>query len=243
MSDNVHTHTHTHTPIHAHHHHENAHGHHGSVAQANREFFDDLDDGFDKIPFVKERAARVVKAIVKAYPNLDKEKTTAMDFACGNGHVSIAMLPHVKSILGVDISERMAARYNEKLEDSENASAVAIELKGEDNELSGARFDIIFCSSAYHHFESIDEITRILVSFLKPGGALLIADMVNKEEGYAIPQDAQEAVPHKHGFSKGDIRKAFEAGGLTMKVFEDIPSSEDHADLDLFLAIGEKPSI
>jgi hypothetical protein len=109
--------------------------------------------------------ARVVQAIVKAYP-LDKEKTIAMDFACGNGshkfirsglrdsncillhtigHVSKEMMPYVKSILGVDISLRMTERYNEKFPGEEpEASAICAELKGEEGELSGARFDIIF---------------------------------------------------------------------------------------------------
>ncbi|KAF5349499.1 hypothetical protein D9756_009002 [Leucocoprinus leucothites] len=232
MSEVTHPHHHQHGHAHSH--------HHDAVAQANREFFDDVDANFDKYPHVKERAARVVQAIVKAYP-LDKEKTTAMDFACGNGRVSLEMIPHVKSILGVDISQRMAERYNENLE-GKNASAVCVELKGEEGELSGATFDIIFCASAYHHFASVDGITRILASFLKSGGALIIADIIHKEEGYEFMEQVGDVVPHKHGLSEGDMQKAFDGAGLTLKSFEELPDPTDHTDVKLFLAIGEKAS-
>ncbi|KAF5349501.1 hypothetical protein D9756_009000 [Leucocoprinus leucothites] len=228
------THTHHHQLGHAHSH------HHDAVAQANRDFFDDLNHDFDKIPHVKDRAARVVKAIAKAYP-LDKENTTAMDFACGNGRVSLEMVPHVKSILGVDISQRMAEQYNENLK-GKNASAVCVELKGEEGELSGATFDVVFCSSSYHHFASVDGITRILASFLKPGGALIVADMIHKEEGYEFMKNVGDAVPHKHGLSKGDMQKAFDGAGLTLRSFEELPDPTDHTDTPLFLAIGEKAS-
>ncbi|KAJ3573307.1 hypothetical protein NP233_g2505 [Leucocoprinus birnbaumii] len=231
------------TPQHHHHHHVIHHGHahghhHDSVAQANKEYFDDLDADFDKIPHVKDRAVRVVQAILKAYP-LDKENTTAMDFACGR--VSLEMVPYVKSILGVDISERMVARFNENLSGT-NASATCIELKGEEGELSGAKFDIIFCSSAYHHFASVDGVTRILASFLNPGGALIIADMIHKEEGYEFMANVGHAVPHKHGLSKTDIQRAFDGAGLSLKSFEDIPEPTDYNDVQLFLAVGEKTS-
>ncbi|KAF9453665.1 S-adenosyl-L-methionine-dependent methyltransferase [Macrolepiota fuliginosa MF-IS2] len=249
------------TTSHHHHHHHHSHGHghghhHDAVADANREFFNDPEMEFEKYPYVHERAARhvalcfrraprltnarVAKAILKNYP-ADKEKTVSMDFACGNGLVSRELAPHVKSILGVDVSQRMVEQYNEKLK-GEAASAVCIELKGEEDELSGARFDMIWCASAYHHFASVEGITRILASFLKPGGVLIVADIIHLEEEYELPAKHGHSVPHKHGLSKGDMQGAFDAAGLTMKVFEDIPRAAESEDMNLFLAVGEKPS-
>lgn len=105
---------------------------------------------------------RVAKAILKNYP-ADKEKTILMDFACGNGQytlccfkktgveiqvgaVSKELAPYVKSILGVDVSQRMVEQYNRILKEYGNASAVCVELKGEEGELPDTRFDMVFVS-------------------------------------------------------------------------------------------------
>jgi hypothetical protein len=167
-------------------HHRHSHGHHHDpVAHANKDYFDNPEFIFEKYPFAKERAVRyvpqnyivfeklkpetsidrVAKAIVNAYKP-SKEKTIAMDFACGNGIfrlsvltpgrlkfkfglglVSEQLIPYTKSILGVDISQRMAEQYNEKLK-NKGASAICAELKGDEGELDGARFDMIFVSDS-----------------------------------------------------------------------------------------------
>jgi hypothetical protein len=98
------------------------------------------------------------------------------------------------------------------------------------------------CASAYHHFASIDKTTSILASFLRPGGALIIVDVVHSDQAYSLMEKMKDAVPHRHGLSKEEIQKSFEAGGLTMKIFEEIPPPSDHTDYNIFLAIGEKPS-
>ena len=112
----------------------------------------------------------------EAWPELfNKEGMTAMDFACGigaciyvhfqfvsfseadmmpsywpigyTGMISENLYPHVKSIVGVDISQNSVDRYNalaKKLERTpEQMRAVCLELKGEPRELDGAQFDLI----------------------------------------------------------------------------------------------------
>lgn len=150
------------------------------------------------------------------------------------------LAPHVKSILGVDVSQRMVDLYNEQLKDTNNASAVCMELKGKEGELSDARFDMIFCASAYHHFASIEDVTRTLTFFLKPGGALIVVDIVHSEEAYASMAKHGHMVPHTHGLSREQIHEAFGAAGLSMRLFENIPSAVEHTDKELFLAIGER---
>ncbi|EKM83149.1 hypothetical protein AGABI1DRAFT_111641 [Agaricus bisporus var. burnettii JB137-S8] len=205
--------------LHSHSHHLHQHHSHGHVtaAQANKDFFDDPEHAQENFPHVEDLAARVAKGIIKNYDKLEKEKTVAMDFACGNGFVSKGLMPFVKSILGVDISPVVVEKYNANFKD-EDASAVCMELKGEKDELENARFDLIFCTASYHHLASYEEMTRILTSFLKPG------------------------VPHKHGLSKDDIQRAYDGAGLTMKSFNLLPPAE-YEFPSIFIAIGEKPYV
>ncbi|KAF9453667.1 hexaprenyldihydroxybenzoate methyltransferase [Macrolepiota fuliginosa MF-IS2] len=224
------------------HHDHDHHDQQRSVLQANKEYFNQPHNTYEDKPEFKERATRVAKSILKSYAT-NKETTVVLDFACGNGNVSKDLAPHVKSVLGVDVSQRMVDLYNEQLKDIDNASAVCMELKAKEGELSDARFDMIFCASAYHHFVSIEDVTRTLTFFLKPGGALMVVDIVHSEEVYASMAERGHIVPHKHGLSREQIHEAFAAAGLSMKLFESIPPSVEHPSKDLFLAVGERPSV
>ncbi|KAI0699194.1 S-adenosyl-L-methionine-dependent methyltransferase [Cerioporus squamosus] len=218
-------------PDHAHHHsspddhdHEHTHGHEKhDFAAANRAFFDqhahEHSHGHNDA-HSRERAIRQVNALRKAWPELfDEDSTVAMDYACGTGLVSQQLCQYVKSVVGVDISQASVDLYNSQASNQglalEEMRAVCAELKGEPGELDGLKFDIIVCCASYHHFPSIDDTTRILASFLKPGGSLLVADIRASEDGRELfPVTHHHLVPHKHGLSEGAVRAAFEGAGL-----------------------------
>jgi len=67
------------------------------------------------------------------------------------GLVSKELVPHVKSILGVDISQGMVDQYNKRVRDEgipfEKMHAVRCELEGKEGELEGSKFDVIFVSA------------------------------------------------------------------------------------------------
>ena len=110
-------------------HEHGAHTH--DYAAANQKRFDAEAKAFDAKPSVMELAKRVTKAMVERYPSLfDEEKTSLLDFACGTGApirsrmivsgssdgltdvdgtgvLSRELCSHVKSIVGVDISQGM----------------------------------------------------------------------------------------------------------------------------------------
>ncbi|KAK0447062.1 hypothetical protein EV421DRAFT_1788372 [Armillaria borealis] len=140
------------------------------------------------------------------------------------GLLEMTLIAHCKSIQGVDISQGMVDQYNRRAETLE-------------------------CTMAYHHFESTDEITRILAYFLKPGGALLVTDRVSSDavpKIEDIPEKYEAIVPHKTGFSEEDMRKVFEGAGLESFSLNVIPgvtmdSMFGLTDQKLFLAKGFKP--
>ncbi|KAI0355126.1 S-adenosyl-L-methionine-dependent methyltransferase [Trametes cingulata] len=165
--------------------------------------------------------------------------------------VSQALRPYVKRVVGVDISQGSVDLYNKQAADQGFASqmkAVVGPLKGEPGELDGAKFDVVMCCAAYHHISSIEEITRALVYFLKPGGSLLVTDFKAAPDGRVlVPETHQHLVPHKHGFSEETVRKTFEDAGLTDFGFSSMPVPEFlkkmfGQDLQWFLARGVKPA-
>ncbi|KAI0046938.1 S-adenosyl-L-methionine-dependent methyltransferase [Auriscalpium vulgare] len=198
--------------------HLHAHAHAQSFPDANAQYFDAHAHEMDERPAHQELAQRVSAALLDAY-QFKEEETVVMDFACGTGLVSRALAPHAKTIIGVDISQGSVDEFNRRVENQgilpEEMRAVRAELKGEDSELDGLRFDLIVCSMAYHHFASYVDMTRILAFFLKAGGHLFVVDIMKNEDGMAvIPQKFGHIVPHLHGLSESDMRGAFEGAGL-----------------------------
>lgn len=165
-----------------------------------------------------------------------------------------------KSIVGVDISQGMVDQYNKIVSDHgiplEEMRAVCVPP---DEPLQGLTFDVIVvshpfaisctvpmisqCSSAYHHFPSIDEVTTMLVStYLNPGGSLLVSDLAHKESAdKAFPTGSHHIVAHRGGFTEEAILSAFEKAGLKNITFEIIAQTErDGHAVGLFLARGDK---
>jgi len=233
MADHA-SHTHSHQ----------SHSH--NYTEANKAHFDATTaEKYDKQPLAIELARRQSDAMIKVYP-FDESKTTVMDFACGTGLISRGLASHSHKIVGIDISEAMVEQYNQRVENqgipSEEMRAICTELKGTAEELDGVKFDVIVCAAAYHHFESIEDVTRILAFFLKPGGSLMVSDIMKPLNGDDVFHGAHEhIVAHKGGFEEGDIQKAFDAANLHNMSFEKVSSAiKDGRTIDLFLAKGVK---
>ncbi|KAI0070562.1 S-adenosyl-L-methionine-dependent methyltransferase [Panus rudis PR-1116 ss-1] len=232
------------------HHHDHAgHHHHDGIhdyAQANREHYNKDAERMEMDEQAKKLAHRTVQAILKQYPGLLNEDTTSvLDFACGTGLVSRELAPHVKSILGVDVSQKAVDIYNERVANQgippDEMRAVCVELKGEPEELDGAKFDVITCAAAYHHFASVEDMTRILVSFLKPGGSLIITDIIKSEQDI-VKEEYRHIVAHARGFSEDDIRNLFENAGLTdFKYAFFTKATFAGMEISFFIARGTKP--
>lgn len=193
------------------------------------------------------------------------------------GLLSKEIAGHTKLLVGVDISQTPVDLFNEHVSNQgipqEEMRAVCIELKGEEGELDGLKFDVITvglfafkisamfatstmlffpqCAASYHHFESIDTITKTLAFFLKPSGVLFVVDITPKEsEGSSAPDQAlfpekyRHVVAHHHGLSEGAMKAAFDGAGLTSFSFEPISPVQIHEhDAILFIAKGVKPAV
>ncbi|KAG6831248.1 hypothetical protein H0H87_005814, partial [Tephrocybe sp. NHM501043] len=214
---------------------------------------------FMKISMHKRTAARM-----REFYDFNEDITTVLEYACGTGLVSRQLAPYAKRIVGVDISQGMVDQFNLRVGNQgiapEEMQAVCVELKGEDGELGDEKFDVIVvsrtqttqvpemkrlfkCASAYHHFPDIDNVTRILAHFLKPGGVLLVVDLTKHTgDGHvhhpSIPEKFHHLVPHRGGLEESDMRKAFEGAGLESFSFEDGLTARN--DAKLFLAKGSK---
>ncbi|EKM56093.1 uncharacterized protein PHACADRAFT_122275 [Phanerochaete carnosa HHB-10118-sp] len=235
---------------HAHGHvgHNHNHNHTHDYAGENQKHYDATAQQYDARQDVQELARRLREAMIKTHPSLfDEEHTTVMDYACGTGALSRELSPYVKSILGVDISQGMVDQYNTRVSNQgispEEMRAVCVEIKGNGDEFEGVKFDLITCSMSYHHFSSTTDTTKLLTSFLKPGGSLLIVDIMKDEQGQDVtPEHYKHIVAHRGGFAESEIRGVFEESGLSDFLFTPATKAKMHGrEVSIFIATGKKP--
>ncbi|RPD55677.1 S-adenosyl-L-methionine-dependent methyltransferase [Lentinus tigrinus ALCF2SS1-6] len=259
--------------------HEHEHEHKDDdFAAANKAYFDAHADKVEEMhPEWRAATRKQVDAMRAEWPGLfDGERTAALDFACGIGLVSEALLAtgYVKSVVGVDISQASVDRYNAlaaRLEYApEKMKAVCAELKGDPDELDGAKFDIVVvrtvplpfspsttvhvgnelqCCASYHHIASIDATTRVLASFLKPGGSLLITDLkAEADNRELVPEAHHSTVPHTRGIAEARLRETFKGAGLGEFVMKDAGQEDmthwgrERVQVTWFVARGVKPA-
>ena len=157
----------------------------------------------------------------------------------------------------------MVDLYNEtgQKEGFGGMKAIRAELKGEDGELGGQKFDVIIvsttrlreegctaaephsrcqqCNMAYHHFEDVGKMTKVLARFLKPGGKIIVSDFRTDSE--KVRKDFAHVVAHVHGMSEGVMRDAFAGAGLTDIVVEDaFDYTMFERELHIFFTVGSK---
>ncbi|KAK1236419.1 hypothetical protein PQX77_000359 [Marasmius sp. AFHP31] len=209
---------------------------------------------------------KLLTHVLKA-ASFDKNTSEVMDFGCGNGFNASLLVPHAKTILGVDVSSGMVDEFNKNVKkwglgEDGNISAIHADLT--EGGLDGRKFDIIFVRSlcrlpyrvfmpnqhqsiqssmVYHHLPSPEETTKLLASYLKPGGRLLVTDWIKGERETYTEQIG--SIMKVDGFSEEEMKFVFESGGLKFLGFEGAAKMDEmvgdyHLDKTAYLAWGTK---
>lgn len=121
---------------------------------------------------------RVVNQVLaEADPQPD---AVAVDLGCGSGQVTLALARRCRTVIGVDVSQKMIALLleNAAAEGVTNVEgrAVPIERLG----LEPGSVDVVVSNYALHHLRDKDKQGAVdaAARWLKPGGRLVIGDMM-----------------------------------------------------------------
>ncbi|CAG8501485.1 1603_t:CDS:2 [Paraglomus occultum] len=246
------------------------------LVDQNKTHFNAIAKSYDTHPTRSMIGRKCGEAIIREYGHLfDANTTEVMDFACGTGLISEKLASYSKYILGVDAAQGMVDVYNQKCWqqgiDKTEMEAVCQMLTDEASEkgdqLNGKRFDIVVCSSSYHHFSSTQDITRILASYLKPSGHLIVLDLKYDEKtspkfhscgkhNNAVTSHTHkhedgkhvDAVAHRGGFNLEDVKSMFENTNVLDNIrveiaftFEKfVESDEKNYEFEYWIASGRK---
>jgi ubiquinone/menaquinone biosynthesis C-methylase UbiE len=101
-----------------------------------------------------------------------------LDIATGNGgfiHLLIGTLKSYSEIIGVDASEQ---GFRSGLQAFEGKQVHFQHMEAECLDFPNASFDTVSISNSLHHMKNLCKVSSEMLRVLKPGGNLLIAEMV-----------------------------------------------------------------
>jgi len=207
---------------HSHDHHSHSHGHsHDDIHSANKQFFDKISTTYSHQSSHRAVIETITKAILSepSLIPLNESSTRLLDYACGPGLVSKALLAHVASIVGMDLSPGMVDEYNTAASNQglgrSEMHAVVADLCSPDSSPSleeYAGFDVAVCSFAFHHIPDPALAARKIAERLKSGGVFALVDF--RTHGEIPGGEAFRHIVAHNGFGEGEVARWFEEAGL-----------------------------
>jgi ubiquinone/menaquinone biosynthesis C-methylase UbiE len=106
------------------------------------------------------------------------ETMIVLDVACGAAHASEQAAPLVHQVVGIDITPALLAVGAERLAAAGIRNVIL--QQGDANALPfvDASFDIVVCRSSVHHFANPEVVLAEMARVCRPGGRVVISDMV-----------------------------------------------------------------
>ncbi len=143
--------------------------------------FDQQAASWDEHPDRSAMAKAIALAIIAQVPV--NSAMTVLDYGCGTGLVSMVLQPQVKHVIGVDSSQGMLAKLQEKVAAQGVSNVETLLLDLENSQLPpNLSVDLIISSMALHHIKDITALLHALTKMLMPGGYIALADL-DSEDG------------------------------------------------------------
>jgi len=210
------------------------------MSNSNVNYFDQAAAHWDAEPRRVELARAVGKAIlhqVQTTPDMH-----VLDYGCGTGLLGLFLLPHVRSVTGVDNSPGMLQVLKEKIRTGGIKQMSAERLDLRHNAVPASRYNLIVVNMVMHHVDRIDALLAAFHRMLLPGGFVAIADL-DPEQGLFHRPEVAESVYH-HGFDRSSFKDSLIRAGftnisdVTAHVVRKPDANGDLREFPVFLIVG-----
>ena len=101
-----------------------------------------------------------------------------LDVACGAAHAAEQAAPHVRQVVGVDLTPALLEVGTERLRDAGITNVLLQEGNAAELPFVDGSFDLVVCRGAMHHFADSGAAVTEMARVCKDGGRVVVADMV-----------------------------------------------------------------
>lgn len=154
-----------------------------------------------------------------------KVKWRVLDIATGTGHTALAFAPHVREVIGLDLTEEMLCEARKLAQERAigNVTFRVADVHRLPREFEGA-FDLVTCRRAAHHFSDIHRATTEMAQMLRSGGLLLVDDRSVPEDNWIDETmhrlDCLHDESHVRQYRPNHWRGLLETAGLSVELVE-----------------------
>ncbi len=153
------------------------------------------------------------------------------DLGCGTGEVVQALAPSVARVIGVDQESAMLAVAQQRCAGMSNVELVHSGL--DTLPLPDSSVDAALCMLVLHHVEVIAASLASIARVLRPGGRLVVLDMVEHDR-----REYRRTMGHRYlGFSREDLADLAGTAGLRELGWRRLPPDPQAQGPGLFLAV------
>jgi SAM-dependent methyltransferase len=186
-----------------------------------------------RLALQRERAAALAERIQHLLAPFSREER-ALDSGCGAGALAFALAPHVREVVGIDVSAELVAAG--RRESPSNVTlvegdAMALPFPVGDFDLSG-------CLRVLHHVHRPELVVSELARVTRPGGRILVVDQLGDIDPLRRLEhdrfDRARDSTHERLLPDGDIRGLLDANGLVVErneVTRELRELEEYLDL------------
>jgi ubiquinone/menaquinone biosynthesis C-methylase UbiE/DNA-binding transcriptional ArsR family regulator len=157
---------------------------------------------------------------------------TIGDLGCGTGQVSAALAPFAARVVAVDDSAAMLQAAKKRLTAFANVDLRRGEL--ESLPIDDARLDAATLMLVLHHLSEPEKALNEVARVLKPGGRLLLVDMLPHDRDSYRQQMGHVWL----GFSEDQIERMLDVSGFERVKVVALPTDAKAKGPALFVAIG-----
>lgn len=141
-----------------------------------------------------------------------EENLNILDYGCGTGLVAIALSTLNNKVSGMDYSQGMVDKFNEKIKQSNYNNIKALKHNINNEDLQKKSYDLITTSMTLHHIEDTNMFVKKCKAALKNDGYLCINDL-KKEDGTFHSKHKNDGVCH-FGFEEVELSQLLIKNGF-----------------------------
>jgi SAM-dependent methyltransferase len=108
---------------------------------------------------------------------LDRDMVV-LDVACGAGHAAEQVAPHVRQVVGVDLTPALLVAGVDRLRSAGITNVLLQEGNANDLPFVDGSFDLVVCRGSLHHFPKPEQPAAEMARVCRPGGRVVVSDMV-----------------------------------------------------------------
>jgi ubiquinone/menaquinone biosynthesis C-methylase UbiE len=142
---------------------------------------------------------------------------TLLDVACGAGHAADPLAPHVRQVVGIDLTRALLDIGAQRLREAGIENVLLQEGNAEALPFVDQSFDIVFCRAALHHIGDPKRAVAEMMRVCRVGGRVVLMDLLAPSSDDEIRtrfDDVHRRIDpsHRRAFTEGEIAALLPGG-------------------------------